>query len=65
MCFLQMHDKYQDVHLNAVCPRGPQASQTQLLQQEKILSGLHLTLEAEADPDKIQLGKVVALAETM
>lgn len=63
--FLQMHDKYQDEHLNAVCLEVLQASRTQLLQQEKILSDLRLILEAEVDTDMTQVRKVRALAETM
>lgn len=60
-----MHDKYRDEHLNAVCLQVLQASWTQLLQQEKILSDLRLILEAEVDADMTQVRKVRALAETM
>ena len=51
--FLQSNDRCQDGHLDEEYLQVPQASQRQLLPQEKILSGHHLRLTGAMGPERV------------
>ena len=51
ICFLQSNDRYQDVHQDEEYPQVLRASQRQLSQQGKKLSGRHPKLKGVMDPE--------------